>query len=174
MKKLHKGDVVLNQEMTTQHGKITAEPTFQLVSVFLGTVPHGEDPEPLERLHKLGYRQMTMFEAAIRLDEGGQERECRIVYSCLGAVDSVSAAKRFADKLVLDTFNDAEPGTPSPSIMSIFVGTMTIGPIGVDGTPFNGRGPAFFGWTKSSGVPFENHLQSLQKEAERQAKNDKP
>lgn len=169
-KDIRKGDVVLNREMTTQSGKVTAGDGFQLVSVFLGTVPQGQDPEPLERLHNLGYRQMTMFEAAIRLDEGGQEREWRIVYSCLGAVDSVSAAKRFADKLVLDAFNDAEPGTPAPSILSIFVGTMTIGPISADGTPHNGRGPAFFGWTSSSGVSFEKHIQSLQKEAERQSK----
>jgi hypothetical protein len=163
-----KGSVVLCKEMHTQLGKVTAKDGHELVSVFLGSVPHGEDPEPARRMHDLGWRQMSFFEAAIRLtsdipDQGIQElNEWRIVYACLGAVDAVEAAARFANKLVAD-------GGGLPHISSLYVGTMKIGPIDENGVPFNGRGPAYFGWKKDQGVTLEQHIQALREEAQRRS-----
>lgn len=158
-----KGSVVLCNEMNTQHGKVNAKEGHELVAVFLGSVEKGKDPEPARRMHDLGWRQMAFFEAAIRLgDDAGQEIEWRIVFACLGAVDAVEAAVRFSNKLIVDQNGAAH-------LNSLYVGTMKIGPIDENGVPFNGRGPAYFGWKKEQGVTLEQHLQALREEAARRA-----
>lgn len=165
-----KGSVVLSKMLMTQHGKITAKDGHQLVSVFLGSVKEGDDPEPARRMHDLGWRQMAFFEAAIRLCSGPMsEVEWRIVYACLGAVDAVEAAVRFANKLIGDAVSEGPEGSPAPFINSLYVGTMKIGPIDENGVPFNGRGPAYFGWKKGQDVTLEEHLQALREEAKRRA-----
>lgn len=165
---IKKGSVVLSKELATQHGKVDAKDGNSLVCVFLGSVKDGEDPEPARRMHDLGWRQMSFFEAAFRLvtefpdGRPSSEVEWRIVFSCLGAVDAVEAAVRFAYKLIAD-----DNGTPY--LNSLYVGTMKIGPIDEHGVPFNGRGPAYFGWKKGQGVSLEDHLEALRAEARRKA-----
>lgn len=172
--KIVKGSVVLNRELTTQLGKVTAKDGTQLVSVFLGAVKNGEDPEPAKRMESLGWRQMSMFECAVRIitpTDGlePEEREWRLAYSCLGAVDAVEAAIRFANKMVGDEFAEQDETADAPFISTITVGTIKLGPIGEDGTPFNGRGPAFFGWKYDRDVSLEAHLQELREKAQRAA-----
>lgn len=168
--KTMKGTVVLNREMTTQHGMLTAKKGTKLVSVFLGSVRDGDDPVPDERMESMGWRQMAMFECVVRvLQSDGDEREWRLAFSCLGAVDAVEAAIRLANKVVADDFSRAEPNTPAPFLASLTVGTITIGPIAEDGTPFNGRGSTFFGWSRGRGVSLEAHLNGLREQAQRHA-----
>lgn len=164
-----KGDVILNREMTTQSGRLTAQKGHQLVSVFLGSVPDGQDPDPLRRMHSLGFRQMTMFELSLKIQDHAEKREWRLVYCCLGAVDAVEAAQRFANKMMTDAFNNAPPESPAPVLLSMAVGTIQVGPIGPDGTPHNGRGPAFFSWAHGHGVSLDDHIQALREEAKRHA-----
>lgn len=165
---IKKGSVVLCKELETQHGKVTAKEGFSLVGVFLGSVKDGDDPEPARRMHDLGWRQMSFFEAAIRLvtkfDDGRPESEVewRIVFACLGAVDAVEAAVRFANKLIAD-----EGGRPY--LNSLYVGTMKIGPIDENGVPFNGRGPAYFGWKDGQGINLAEQLEALRAEARRRS-----
>lgn len=167
--KVIKGSIVLNREMTTQLGRVTARDGTQLVSVFLGAVKNGEDPDPVKRLESLGWRQMAMFECAVRIVSHVEEREWRLAFSCLGAVDAVEDSIRFAHKVLRDEFADQEPGDKAPFIAAITVGTIRVGPIGAGGTPFNGRGPAFFGWKYDRGVSLEDHLKDLRAQAQRSA-----
>ncbi len=164
-----KGSIVINREMTTQLGKVTAEPGTQLVSVFLGAFTEGDDPAPDARMESLGWRQMAMFECSIRVVMGNDQRDWRLAFSCLGAIDAVEAAIRFANKMVGDEFNRAEPNTPAPYLASITVGTIKLGPIGADGAPFNGRGPSFFGWKHDHDISLEDHLEALRVQAQRHA-----
>lgn len=165
--KLIKGSIILNREMTTQLGKLTAKKGTQLVSVFLGAVKDGDDPMPNERMESMGWRQMAVFECSIRVVMGDDQRDWRLAFSCLGVIDAVEAAIRFGNKMVADEFNRAEPNTPAPYLASLTVGTIKLGPIGEDGTPFNGRGPAFFGWKHDRGVTIEAHLDELRAQAQR-------
>lgn len=167
MTKMTKGSIVLNRQMTTQLGKLTAQPGTHLVSVFLGAVKDGDDPMPVDRMESLGWRQMAMFECAVRVETDDTVREWRLAFSCLGAVDAVEASVRFANKMVADEFNRAEPNTPAPHLSSLTVGTIKVGPVGADGTPFNGRGPAFFGWKHDRGVSLHDHLEALRAQAKR-------
>lgn len=167
---MKKGSVILNRKMTTQSGEVTAEPGQRLVSVFLGTAKDGDDPHPEDLMHNLGWRQMAMFETSVRVsidhsDQPREDHEWLLTYSCLGAVDAVEDAVRFANKMIKIEFEKGTIGTPAPYLNSIYVGTVKVGPIGKDGTPFNGRGPAFFGWTHNRGTPLEDHLQALRTQA---------
>lgn len=172
---MKKGSIILNRHMTTQSGALTADPGTQLMSVFLGAVKDKVPPNPAERLESMGWRQMAMFECSIRIETDHPERlepevrEWRLIYSCLGAVDAVQAAQRCAGKLLLDEFNRGEPNTPAPYLASLYVGTMEVGPIAEDGTPFNGRGPAFFGWKHNQGPTLEEQIGLLQEAAEKLA-----
>lgn len=168
------GEMILNRKLTTQKGDITAKPGHRLVSIFLGSVADGTDPEPANRIHNLGWRQMAFFEMSIRIctDREAAPREdfeWRFTYSCLGAVDAVEAAVRFANKAVADQLDRDPPGTPAPYIDMIKVGTIKVGPIDEEGTPYNGRGPCFFGWKKNCGVTLDDHLGTLRDAAERHA-----
>ena len=168
---MKKGSVILNRKMTTQSGEFTSSPGKRLVSVFLGTAKDGEDPEPEKLMHNLGWRQMAMYETAIRISVDGEEEDLEflLTYSCLGMVDAVEDAVRFANRMIQDEFTKEKPGTPAPYLSSIYVGTIQGGPISKDGKPFNGRGPAFFGWTHNRGTPLEDHMQALRKQAKQEA-----
>ncbi len=157
------GTTVLNREMTTQHGMLTAKKGMHLVSVFLGQVRDGDDPAPEKRMESMGWRQMAMYECSIHIST----RDWRLAFACLGHVNAVEASVRFAKKMLTDEFNSAEPNTPAPYLASLTVGTIKLGPIGEDGTPFNGRGPAFFGWKHDRGISLEAHLEELRTQAER-------
>ena len=164
--KMIKGSVILNREMTTQLGKLKARKGTQLMSVFLGSIKEGEEPCPEERMESMGWRQMAMFECAVLVCIDHEDRETeefswRLAFSCLGAIDAVEASVRFADKMIKDEFNRSPPGTPAPYLASLTVGTIKLGPISEDGTPFNGRGPAFFGWKHDRGVSLFDHLEEL-------------
>lgn len=173
---MKKGDVILNRAMSTQLGKITAKKGHRLMSVFLGSVPSDMEPDPEKRLYDLGYRQMAMFETAVRISIDHSEArtedfEWRLVFSELGAVDAVESAVRFAHKMIADELDRGEPGTPAPYLSSIYVGTIQIGPIAEDGTPHNGRGPAFFGWQlQEGGITLDQHLETLRAEARRHSR----
>ena len=170
---MKKGSMILNRSMTTQAGKLTSKTGSRLLSVFLGSVQDGDDPDPESRMHSLGWRQMAVFEASVRISivhssTHTEDLDWRLVFSCLGAIDAVEASLRFAYKLIADEIERSEPGTPAPFLNTLTVGTMQIGPIGEDGTPHNGRGPAFFGW-KHGDVSIDDHLETLRDEAERRS-----
>jgi hypothetical protein len=165
------GSVILNRQMTTQAGKLTAKAGTKLVSVFLGSVRDGDEPDPERRLHKLGFRQMAMYEMTIlisidHVDRDQEDFDWRLIFSCLGHVDAVEAALRFANKAIADEFNRSTPGTPAPYLRQITVGTIQVGPIAEDGTPHNGRGPSYFGWTHDRGVSLEDHIAAMRIQAE--------
>ena len=164
------GSVILNRRLTTQTGEITARTGTKLVSVFLGSVRDGDDPDPERRLHNLGFRQMAMYETSIRIsidhETQREDFDWRLVFSCLGAVDAVEAAVRFANKAIRDEFSRSDPGTPAPYLRQMTVGTIKIGPIAEDGTPHNGRGPSYFGWKHDRGVSLDDHLDALRVQAQ--------
>lgn len=175
MKKPRIGAIVVNRKLTTQVGEITAAPGTKLVSVFLGAFKEDEEPDPEGQLHKLGYRQMAMYETCVRIcipahgEMPLQNLDWRLVYSELGAVDAVEAAVRFAHKMISEELDRGSPGTPAPYLELITVGTMQIGPIAEDGTPHNGRGPSFFGWKHGRGTELNDHLEALRAEARKAA-----
>ena len=167
---MKKGSVILTPELVTQAGQLVAKKGHKLLAVFLGSVPDGHDPDPEGRLHDLGYRQMTYFEASAKISTAEGQREWRLVFSCLGAVDAVEAAERFAYKCMRDEFDRQGSEDQAPILDSLFVGTIKVGPIDEDGKPYNGRGPAFFGWTRQEdGISLKDHIQALHDEAQRRA-----
>ncbi len=164
------GTVLLSDTIHSQLGVVRALPGSKAISVFLGTVPDGEDPEPARRMEALGWRQMMMFECCVSITttdpewHAGRTNEHRVIYACLGAIDAVEAAIRFSKNMLEKEFNLQEPGTAPATIVGLSVSVWQAGPIADDGTPFDGRRPAFFGWVPGT-VSLEDHLTAMRIEA---------
>ena len=172
MSNMKKGSVIVNRDITTQVGRLTAETGTQLVSVFLGSVESGEDPEPERRLEDLGWRQMSMFEVTLILaisDKEADQIEVHHSYSCLGAVDAVEAAVRFAKRMLVEDFELAQPGEKPAYLHTVVVRTMQVGPIAEDGSPFAGHGSAFFAWRYDRDITLDDHLDALRARAKEHA-----
>lgn len=152
------GSVVLNQQMVTQLGNVTAAPGTKLVSVFLGAVKKDQDPEPERRLRRLGFRQMEFYRVESTVECHDRDMEYHLVYSSTDPKSAVEEAIRFVHSRMTDEFSLDEPETAAPIINEIVVSVVEIGCIDKEGNPHRGVQRDFFFWDKSSPLTLNEHL----------------
>lgn len=149
---MKKGSMVLVPEMDTQLGRLTADEGHELLSVFLGSVPIGEDPDPAGRLYSLGWRQMAMYVVAYEIQDPslGHRRNGSLLFSCLGAFEAAEAGVRHALRVAGDN-----------ELAQIRIGLHEIGPIDEDGVEHTSDTPPFFGWSDQMGCSIEDQITRL-------------
>ena len=159
---MQKGSIVLNRKMTTQLGDVIAEPGTQLVSVFLGAVKTGEDPEPERRLHDLGFRQMAVYQTEFSLNCCDKQVRGGLIFSGMDGRDALGSAVRYANNALAAMFAQDDIGAAAPFIQQLTVGLVEVGPIDKDGNAHQGDHLKFFDWCIEDELSLDEYLDQLQ------------
>jgi hypothetical protein len=153
------GDILLCNNVSSHKGTLYADDLdAKLVMVFLGTVADDNDPDVPDRMRRLGWARTVVYEVSLLFGKDDQFWHHRLNFEADTPKDAALAAIRFAEVMSREE-NKADEGS---ELKSLSICTMTLGKIGDDGVPHNGRGPAFVQW----GNEAEESLDDLTKRIE--------
>lgn len=144
--------MLLSDAIKSHKGQLYADdPDTRLITVFLGTVAEGDDPDVPHRLEKLGWSRSVVFEVRVQLEFLDKRWVHSLNFMERSPKEAALAGIRFAQHIQPE----------DTKLLSINVRTMRLGPIGANGAPHNGRGPAFMSWGAESGTSIEELIERI-------------
>lgn len=152
------GDVLLVQELESHKGKLSVEEDARIVTLFLGTVEKGTDPDVPGRLKKLGWDRFVVYEVTAQFGDGEQRWVHRLNYIAASPKSAALDAVRFARLLEAEE----QKSVSTTQLLSIIIRTMRLGMIDEKGKPHNGRGPAFVQWGAESGHTLDDLVKKIE------------
>ena len=156
------GDVLLADRIHSTRGKMTIEDEeTRIVCVFLGTTIREEDPDVPDRLRKMGWTRNVVFEVTLQFGDGIQSWVHRLNYTSDQPREAALAAVRFAKRMLAEEQASVSEDDGDVELMSIIVRSMRLGEIDDEGTPTNGRGPAFVTWGVQSGESLDDLVDKI-------------
>lgn len=138
------------------------EPDDKLVVCFLGTAGPGDEIDVENRLEKLGWTRMWIYEMSVQMREAedhDQEWVHRLSYRAPTPKDAGVAAIRCARLLVSE---EEQARDALIELRALQVRPMRVGEINPDGRPHNGRGAVIVGWGSESGQSLEDLERKIQ------------